>query len=260
MSDSSPHLETDSMTSMPELEVADLQDKLLLTGMERKFYKKQLEDIAESIGLVAVAHGLELKGSNPVNQMRQIADYMLFVQLPEKADLERLSKQDQLTGLLNKVGFQEKAQLVIEQTRREADKQTRHSVVFFDVDNFKSFNTLLGHPAADTEVLQVLAGLVTDNIRHDKGDIAGRFGGEEFMLLLPGATAEATSNILDRIRAECGQKRFKYDQLSLGFSAGVYEVTAGISYDEALGRAETAERVAKKLPGKNQTIIWTPDL
>lgn len=95
-------------------------------------------------------------------------------------ELEQLGRTDALTGLLNRRAF-------MERLAREAHRQARNgrplTLVMFDIDHFKCVNDRHGHPAGD-EVLSTFAGILKDCTR-EHVDAAGRWGGEEFVLLLP---------------------------------------------------------------------------
>lgn len=94
------------------------------------------------------------------------------------ADLERLSVTDQLTGLLNRRGFEAELQRVMSAARRYREKGV---LVYVDLDGFKPINDSFGHAAGDA-VLRHVAGLLAANIRGT--DFAARLGGDEFAVLL----------------------------------------------------------------------------
>lgn len=110
------------------------------------------------------------------------------------ARLESLSLQDSLSGLGNHRAFM--ARLCEAERAFERD-QTPTALLFFDVDNFKSFNDSFGHPAGD-EVLRSVAALLCQDLRPD--DIAARYGGEEFAVLLRGADELEAFQCAERLR------------------------------------------------------------
>jgi diguanylate cyclase (GGDEF)-like protein len=112
------------------------------------------------------------------------------------AELSRLSVSDQLTGLLNRRGFVERAVLAIAQSRRS---DIALAVLMLDIDHFKAVNDGYGHAAGDT-VLRSLATTMSNDRR--SGDLVGRLGGEEFAVLLYATTAEEAFNVAERLRAE----------------------------------------------------------
>jgi diguanylate cyclase (GGDEF)-like protein len=100
---------------------------------------------------------------------------------------------DELTGLLNRRGFFAAAHQLV---TRQARKREPVSVLMFDLDHFKSINDRYGHAAGD-EALRVFAATATGNLR--ASDVMARFGGEEFVAMLPGSLADATA-AADRVR------------------------------------------------------------
>jgi len=101
---------------------------------------------------------------------------------------------DGLTGIFNK----RQMTLTLAERLHEAEKSMRPlSIFLFDVDNFKNYNDLNGHVAGD-QLLQMLARLVRENIR--KTDIFGRFGGEEFLLVLPDTPLQRALTVAEKIR------------------------------------------------------------
>jgi diguanylate cyclase (GGDEF)-like protein len=100
--------------------------------------------------------------------------------------LRDAASTDEMTGLLNRRGFFAAAyQLVARQAARHAPV----SVLMFDLDHFKSINDRFGHPVGD-EALRLFAATASANMR--AADVVGRFGGEEFVAILPGNLADAT--------------------------------------------------------------------
>ena len=112
------------------------------------------------------------------------------------AELSRLSVSDQLTALLNRRGFVERAVLAIAQARRSG---IALAVLMLDIDHFKAINDGYGHPAGDT-VLRSVATTMTNDRR--SGDLMGRLGGEEFAVLLYATTDKEALSVADRLRTE----------------------------------------------------------
>ncbi len=112
-----------------------------------------------------------------------------------EAALARLAVTDLLTGLLNRRGFFEHATSAIAQARRS---RVPVAVAMFDIDRFKLINDGYGHDAGDAVLRQVAAALSADQ---RAGDVLGRFGGEEFVLLTPGNDASQAAITVERLRA-----------------------------------------------------------
>jgi two-component system cell cycle response regulator len=111
------------------------------------------------------------------------------------ATLDRVSRTDALTGLYNRRHLDE------ELTRRHADARRHREplcVLLLDIDHFKDINDTHGHPVGD-EVLQGFANRLSEQLR--LGDIAGRWGGEEFLIILPRTDLAGGTEVAQRIRA-----------------------------------------------------------
>jgi diguanylate cyclase (GGDEF)-like protein len=100
---------------------------------------------------------------------------------------------DELTGLLNRRGFYTAARALCQ---RQSQRGEQVSVLLFDLDHFKKINDRFGHAVGD-EALRLFAATVGDNLR--ASDIVGRFGGEEFVVMLPGSIADAAA-AAERVR------------------------------------------------------------
>ncbi|MCB1637127.1 MAG: GGDEF domain-containing protein, partial [Xanthomonadales bacterium] len=111
-----------------------------------------------------------------------------------QAQLRELAYADALTGLPNRRRFMDAAALEVTRARRQG---TPLSLLLLDVDHFKRINDELGHPTGDA-VLQALGQLLQRLNRAN--DVAGRIGGEEFAVLLPGADGSAAAAVAERLR------------------------------------------------------------
>lgn len=166
---------------------------------------------------------------------------------------ERAAITDALTGVLNRRGLM----MAVERAQAEAGANgTPLALAVVDIDHFKRFNDRFGHAMGD-DVLRFVARHLADRLEAAGGSV-GRLGGEEFVGVIPGATAQAAAGRIDRIRAElAGQVlRSAVDGSSMGrisFSAGVAEHRAGQAADQLIERADGALYTAKRL-GRDRVV------
>lgn len=136
------------------------------------------------------------------------------------ANLNKAAITDELTQIYNRRFLNEK--LPVDLYTALLNK-TLLSGILIDVDNFKEVNDTFGHSAGDI-VLQKVAGILTGSI-HRKSDWACRYGGDEFLVVLPGADLPGALRVAEQIRSGVEQQRFEYDGkcVSLTISCGVVE-------------------------------------
>lgn len=185
------------------------------------------------------------------------------LQSAQKYDaIRREAVTDPLTNLYNRRFFEK-------QGREEVERSLRHQVpltlLMFDVDHFKHINDTYGHQTGD-KVLQAVAQYLKDHVR--TSDICGRYGGEEFALLLPATPGRNAAFLADRLRN--GLAQIMYTGLGLPANASV-TVSAGLATcphdgttledliaraDEALYRAKAAGRntVVRAAPGAERAV------
>ncbi|WP_374430538.1 GGDEF domain-containing protein [Ideonella dechloratans] len=170
-----------------------------------------------------------------------------------EAELRRLSDEvatDALTQVANRRGLMQ--QFEVEQARI-AREGTSLAIGLLDIDNFKRLNDTLGHTAGD-EALKALAEHVRSSLR--PVDAVARFGGEEFVVLLPGTPVDEAQQVLTRLQRQLSASLFMHEnkEVFVTFSAGVTQYRAGESLEEALERADEALYEAKRT-GKNRTCV-----
>ncbi len=162
--------------------------------------------------------------------------------------LETLSITDQLTGLNNRRYFDERFEVEL----GIAHRYKKHlSLVLIDIDHFKSINDSCGHLVGD-QILKEFSRLLRANIRAT--DLLARWGGEEFILLLPETTAENARVLAEKICAAVSEHSFLgMDQVTASF--GVTEMNhTKDSTVEAIRRADDALYQAKE-EGRNRVIL-----
>jgi diguanylate cyclase (GGDEF)-like protein len=156
--------------------------------------------------------------------------FIVLVLAKEKSvrALRDAASVDDLTGLLNRRGFFAAAHQLV---RRQAKRQEPVSVLMFDLDHFKSINDRFGHPFGD-DVLRVFAAAIMSTLRTD--DVVGRFGGEEFVVMLAGDLKDAT------VAAERVRTAFE----RAGKTVAGREVAATVSIGAASGGIDVASLIA----------------
>ena len=167
------------------------------------------------------------------------------------AELSRLSRIDRLTGLFNRGYWESCLQLEHDRFLRT---QQPSSLIMLDIDHFKQINDSYGHQTGD-EVIRVLARLIQKHIRST--DTAGRYGGEEFGILLPHTRADQAEVLAERIRnaALATVAEYKQEQIRFSISLGIAESAPDdLDHSHWLGRADKAMYHSKR-NGRNQTSL-----
>ena len=156
---------------------------------------------------------------------------------------------DPLTGLGNRRYFDRSVQPLFDGV--EQRKET-FSIIVFDIDHFKRVNDILGHDVGD-EILKEIAARLATNMRAI--DIVSRYGGEEFMVAMPGITEMEAFHAADRVRALIGGTPVSVDgeALQITTSAGVAQVRPGEKLRDVFKRADDALYKAKQ-QGRNQVV------
>jgi len=168
-------------------------------------------------------------------------------------ELERASalvRHDQLTGALNRRGLEEAFEREVGRAQR---RQSVLCVALLDIDNFKRLNDSLGHDAGDAALIH-LASVIRETMRPQ--DTVARFGGEEFIILLPETPVEDARTAVVRLQRELTRRIFLHnnERQLITFSAGVTDVRPGDTQASATKRADEAMYTAKQA-GKNRVLI-----
>jgi diguanylate cyclase (GGDEF)-like protein len=164
--------------------------------------------------------------------------------LKEKEKLEeevrRLSITDDLTGLYNHRHFFKTLEAELVRLKRQ---KTSLSLLMFDLDNFKRYNDLHGHLEGD-KVLKTIGEIVTHSIRYNV-DSGYRYGGDEFAVLLIGASVDQALTIAERIRSSIEQAKYQSITVSIGLS----EYQDHCDLEEFMKSADDAMYAAKHAGG-----------
>jgi len=170
-----------------------------------------------------------------------------------EAELERVSaalREDALTGALNRRGLDE---AVERETSRAERYRSELCLAVIDLDNFKKLNDRLGHQAGD-EALRHLVSVVKPLLR--PSDTLGRYGGEEFVVVLPETPLADAKVVVERLQRELTRRFFlnNNEKVLITFSAGVAQMAPGESGDLLTRRADEAMYEAKR-QGRNRVIV-----
>ena len=234
----------DGYAVLAELKSSELTHEIpviFITGLDRN------EDEEKGLSLCAAdyitkpfsAAIVRLRVSNQmrlINQMRAI---------------KRLSMTDQLTGIANRRSFDQQISL---EWRRAMRHQTPISLLMIDVDHFKTYNDTYGHQQGDI-VLIVVAQTLSLALKRP-ADLASRWGGEEFAVLLPSTDLDGAMTIAEFVRInvenaviQCPNGAISNVTVSIGENTQI--PLLGDSIDEFISKADTALYTAKKM-GRNR--------
>ena len=183
-------------------------------------------------------------------QIAVAVDRMLL--LDKIDEFAKLSVTDPLTGLLNRRYIEERLSEEINRSGRSGEPL---SFLMLDVDEFKSYNDTFGHPAGD-EALRIVGDILREDLRG--ADVAVRYGGEEFSVLLPATSTDEAAAIAERIRIHMEQTEFPKRKvtISIGVASRSEEIN---SVEELILAADKALFRAKK-NGRNNIQIYSPTL
>jgi diguanylate cyclase len=221
-------------------------------------------DSLESLGRVVremVSDSQAVHGVVSGARARLAAEHARGVELEDKvrgleAELRRLSDEvstDPLTQVANRRGLQQMFARESARVARDGAAVAPLAVGLIDIDNFKKLNDTLGHAAGDV-ALKSLAARVKEWLR--PVDHVARFGGEEFVVLMPDTPVAEAQQVLTRLQRKLTASLFMHDgkEVFVTFSAGVTPYRPDEALELALERADEALYEAKRT-GKNRTCI-----
>jgi two-component system chemotaxis response regulator CheY len=162
--------------------------------------------------------------------------------------------RDSLTGLLNRRALYESVETELKRAKRELKPI---SMILMDVDHFKLVNDQYGHRIGDQALCMVAQTLEKKKRPYD---LVGRWGGEEFLLILPGTGLEDAKRVAERIRVDIDNVEFilkESEKIHLQASFGVVcmDSTQDVSFDELVQRADEALYIAKN-EGRNRVYAY----
>ncbi|MEN6409973.1 MAG: tetratricopeptide repeat-containing diguanylate cyclase [Anaerolineaceae bacterium] len=218
------------------------------TVKEKIFNQQNIQRIADLIS----AHKVEnaLKDAEILRLKNTFLTQEIETEKQRHAELEHLATTDPLTGLFNRRHFQTLGQYEFDHAK---DNHSPLTVAILDVDHFKNVNDQHGHAIGDQVLIQ-LAAMMNATIRRE--DLGCRYGGDEFVLLLPQLNLENGMSIANRVRTAIEEIQFPIDEQAIHttISVGVASMQAGDStLDGLIKRADQALLKAKSA-GRNLVI------
>ena len=162
----------------------------------------------------------------------------------------QLVRHDQLTGTLNRRGLEEAFESEVSRSQR---RKSSLCVAMLDIDNFKKLNDTLGHEAGDAALIHLVS-VIRSTLRPQ--DTLARFGGEEFIILLPDTQLDDGRKAIVRLQRELTKRIFLHDneKVLITFSAGITELRGDDTQASVSKRADEAMYSAKQ-SGKNRVAI-----
>ena len=178
-----------------------------------------------------------------------ISFYFRLASLTLERELEQLAHTDSLTGLYNRRRMQE---LLEQQTAMFTRNRSVFTLIFVDIDHFKKFNDTYGHFCGDY-VLSEAASFMKKNLR--MGDVIARWGGEEFLIMLPDTDINGARIMAEKIRKAIASEHFhlagKNFSVTMTFGLAQHEINSSI--EDSLKQADNALYEDKKT-GRNRVI------
>ena len=161
-----------------------------------------------------------------------------------------IAHRDALTNLPNRHNMEEQLKL---KTHKNTLNQANFSIVLADIDNFRLLNERYGRSAGDM-ILKETAHLLSRQLRDD--DILARWGGKQFIILLPEASAQEAEKIAERLRLKFADLDIQVegDQLAISVSMGVASIEKCIDLDDLISRVENSIYQAKHM-GRNRVVV-----
>ncbi|MEA3349246.1 MAG: diguanylate cyclase [Chloroflexota bacterium] len=254
---------------MPEMDGLALTRKIRKAEMPGYVYiviltgQEGIENIVD--GLDAGADDYLMKPFRPkeLQARLRVGERVLDLERRLKAARDKmrdLAMHDELTGLWNRRAFYEHANAELGHAIRE---KCDLSLIMLDIDHFKVVNDRYGHLVGD-EILKMVTDTIEENLRpYDK---VGRWGGEEFIILLPTTSLSKAATIAERLRVSVSSTGLSFslgqdgrdEELHVKISLGVAGIEAGesISFDTLVGRADDMLYKAKR-EGRNRVCVFT---
>lgn len=221
-----------------------------ISSIRKRFKKKRAEDQARLKKISEEKAGVETRLED-INRRYQQFTQRSKAMLEEMERFRLASLKDGLTGIYNRRAYDIQIKRTLDTLKK--GRLGSFSLIVFDIDYFKNFNNNYGHRAGDKTLLHV-ARLTTSSLRKD--DLIFRYGGDEFVIILPEVKLKAAAKLANEIRKGVSSVEFKIFKgqdltVKVGLSMGVSEARKQDSMESVFSRADQALYLAKE-KGRNQ--------
>tara|TARA_Y100001960_G_scaffold333776_1_gene440905 strand:- start:1844 stop:3226 length:1383 start_codon:yes stop_codon:yes gene_type:complete len=236
-------VEDNKITNLKESLKIGFRHKVL---RDKNFFKACIIDALNNDSSISVLQAAEAVIFN-YDELSWRIDVQIEKQNPLESTMRtviRKAHRDNLTGVLNRHGLDQFL------TTPGIDLTT-YTMLMIDIDKFKSVNDTYGHQVGD-EVLMGIAGILNDHMR--QGDIAARFGGEEFICLIKNLTPELTEAVANRIREEIEKTHLSTEHLDVTVSIGCTQWQKNELFIDVMERADQ-QLYKAKTSGRNKVIV-----
>lgn len=193
---------------------------------------------------------LEARNVQLSQTVSKLQDTTTEVQTKNK-ELEFLANHDPLTTLLNRRSLNSRFETVFREKQQSSDEL---SCIMCDIDHFKSVNDRYGHATGD-KVIKMVATILKKHFRQD--DLIGRYGGEEFCIVLPDITLKKAADIADRVRLAIRDDSSSGVPVTMSFGVSSLIFNSN-DPDELVNQADKALYIAKE-SGRNRVVCWGDD-
>ena len=227
-------------------------DELQFSEVERLFLREMLELLVSDLHMKAEYQSLD-------QRLRMLEKENVDLSMKNRA-LAEISSRDALTGLYTRWYVLDKIEAEMNRALRHGNPMT---LLMLDIDHFKQVNDSHGHPVGD-QVLQTMGQVLRDCCRIY--DIPGRYGGEEFCLMLPETKLDKGLPVADRIRKRIETTPFLVGEKTIHLTASIGVAGLESVPEEALfGATSLIERADRALylakdKGRNRVELWTSNL
>jgi diguanylate cyclase (GGDEF)-like protein len=211
----------------------------------------RLSQAASKVAKGDLEVGLPVTTGSEIGYLTEVFNNMVARVRESRAELERLSVTDPLTGLFNRLRMME---VVENEVRRSRRLHHEFAVVMADLDLFKRYNDEYGHPAGDV-VLKRVAAIMREASRDV--DFVARYGGEEFLIMMPETSIEGAAEFAERIRKRIAAEALPDGQITLSLGVSAFPMH-GDAPDQLIAEADAALYLAKRAGGDRVVAAARP--